>query len=446
MTDPRLIAMSSNPGQVEPGPLSEHDLREQWNAQAGEFNQWESLDTSEQLAWAQTRAIAADRFLPPVAKPTPVDLAALHDPDFSDGLTPSQHLDVLWGGPDPRVAATPAPEGPDADQAEGPNLADVDELCKEFGFHYADGETWVLGYNDTLEILQQVIAAAITRWRAPVAQPVARRALPPRVGHILRLTEIIREVGLRHDSKDMVFGAAALAEAILSHPDFSGCHDGPAALPASDHVNLIGFAFGREPWATWLRQGGCLESAHCELADLMLAVLAKWGRPAALPAQGELEELVEFLNGVADLQQHQCHADKLRRAAELLKGLPALPAQGFQIGPQEYIPDLRPASEAQGEVEGSPIPEHKVKPSSFSIWNGPKTIIRDSLGRRLDNVLYCDPQTGEVISYVTLDSKGRLRGDRHEIMPFRMGDLLQQREFYPAPLTIEIEPATHDHA
>ena len=117
------------------------------------------LDSSEQLAWAQTRAIAADRFLPPVAKPTPVDLAELHDPDFSNGLTASQHLDVVRGGPDPRVTATPA--------------------------------------------------------------------LPPRVGHILRLAEIIREVDGKHD-----LGAAALAEAILKHPDFSGCHDGPAALPA----------------------------------------------------------------------------------------------------------------------------------------------------------------------------------------------------------------------
>jgi hypothetical protein len=98
-------------------------------------------------------------------------------------------------------------------------------------------------------------------------------------------------------------------------------------------VNLIGFAFGREPWATWLRQGGCLESAHCELSDLMLAVLAKWGRPAALPAQEEMKELLEFLDGVAGRLPPD-----LRHTAELLKRLPALPAPEFQIGPQEYIP------------------------------------------------------------------------------------------------------------
>ena len=58
---------------------------------------------------------------------------------------------------------------PDADQAEGPSLADVDELCAEFSFHYEDG--------DSLEILQEMITAAITRWRAPVAQPTATPAL-----------------------------------------------------------------------------------------------------------------------------------------------------------------------------------------------------------------------------------------------------------------------------
>ena len=265
MTDPRIIALPSSPGQVEPGPFSEHDLREQWNAQADELNQWESLDSSEQLAWAQTRAIAADRFLPPVAKPTPVDLTALHDPDFSGGLTPDQHLEVLWGGPDSRVAATThtipvawcrsddfsdaaqkrqsfsgwrdphsdcdmalyahpqaSATAPAADQAEGPSLADVAELCEEFGFTLDPA-------GGTVAVLQAMITAAISRWRAPVAQPVATPPLPPRVGHILRLAEIIREVDGKHD-----LGAAALAEAILAHPGFSGCHDGPAALPAQD--------------------------------------------------------------------------------------------------------------------------------------------------------------------------------------------------------------------
>ena len=39
-------------------PISTEELRAAWNQQADEFNQWESLDLGEQLAWAQARAIA----------------------------------------------------------------------------------------------------------------------------------------------------------------------------------------------------------------------------------------------------------------------------------------------------------------------------------------------------------------------------------------------------
>ena len=44
-------------------PLSEQELRDQWNAQADHFNQWESLGLDEQLEWAQARAIERDRAL-----------------------------------------------------------------------------------------------------------------------------------------------------------------------------------------------------------------------------------------------------------------------------------------------------------------------------------------------------------------------------------------------
>jgi len=103
----------------------------------------------------------------------PVSLAELHDPDFSDGLTPSQHLDVVHGGVDPRATAAASP------------------------------------------------------------------GLPPRAGHILRLAEIIREVDLQSHSDTFVLGEAALAEAILAHPGFSGCHDGPAAPAAQGEVDEL---------------------------------------------------------------------------------------------------------------------------------------------------------------------------------------------------------------
>jgi hypothetical protein len=153
----------------------------------------------------------------------PVNLAELHDPDFSDGLTASQHLDVLRGGPDPR-----------ADQTEGPSLDDVAELCEEFEFHLE---------GDGLEGLHDMITAAITRWHAPVAQPVAQPVdvanlmrltegvdpyAPgdPDVGHILALAQILEEVDGRYDTYPED------AKAILAHPGFSGCHDGPVAPPA----------------------------------------------------------------------------------------------------------------------------------------------------------------------------------------------------------------------
>jgi hypothetical protein len=71
-----------------------------------------------------------------------------------------------------------------------------------------------------------------------------------------------------------------------------------------DHASLIAFAYGREPWATWLKIGGCLESAHCELSDLMADVLARWGRPAASAPSEAAWALAQLLDGVQrhDLQ------------------------------------------------------------------------------------------------------------------------------------------------
>ncbi len=192
---------------------------------------------------------------PSSAKPAanPVNLAELHDPGFSDGLTASQHLDVLRGGPDPR-----------ADQTEGPSLDDVAELCKEFGF--VPGNNGALLAADVfrappftpLPMLRDMITAAITRWRAPVTQPAAQpvegevnlelmaalieiqrlRDLcqtltttpapeEPEAERVLRLAQILEEVDGRYDTYPED------AEAILAHPGFSGCHDGPVGVQSA---------------------------------------------------------------------------------------------------------------------------------------------------------------------------------------------------------------------
>jgi hypothetical protein len=69
-----------------------------------------------------------------------------------------------------------------ADQAEGPSVDDVDELCQEFGFH-PDSDDGL-----SLSILRDMITAAITRWplaAEPAAQPVnlsdLRAGADPRV-------------------------------------------------------------------------------------------------------------------------------------------------------------------------------------------------------------------------------------------------------------------------
>jgi hypothetical protein len=191
--------------------------------------------------------------------PSTVPVAWCQSEDFRNALFKrqsfsgwrEQHTDCdtpLYAHPQASAIA------PDAAQAKGPSLDEVAELCEEFEFHLE---------GDGLEILQEMITAAITRWPAPVAQPAAQpinlaelhdpdfsggltpsqhldvlhggpdpraaatasAGLPePDVGHIPRLAEIIREV----DSGKWL-GDAALAEAILAHPGFSGCHDGPAA-------------------------------------------------------------------------------------------------------------------------------------------------------------------------------------------------------------------------
>jgi hypothetical protein len=65
------------------------------------------------------------------------------------------HPGSSWHPP----AALAQPEG------EGPSFAEVDELCAEFGFHldYYQGEP--------LEILQEMIGAALARWGRPAAPP-----------------------------------------------------------------------------------------------------------------------------------------------------------------------------------------------------------------------------------------------------------------------------------
>ena len=96
-----------------------------------------------------------------------------------------------------------------------------------------------------------------------------------------------------------------------------------------DHASLITFAYGREPWATWLKIGGCLESAHCELSDLMTDVLARWGNSAApapkpIPVSERLPEdddclVITAYDGTSSWDEHYCYlAKEFRHCGQVL--------------------------------------------------------------------------------------------------------------------------------
>ncbi len=153
---------------------------------------------------------------------------------------------------------------------------------------------------------------------------------------------------------------AELLDEFVYHTDWSDAEelkeraraalaDEPAAgEPASvtgqpSDEELLNFARNQEPWKTWLHPGGCLESAHCEVADLLSAVLARWGNPApAPPADGEVAELVAWLREQADHElgstfdadyfSEDPAARNLNRAADLLQRLsPPQPVPGQEV-------------------------------------------------------------------------------------------------------------------
>ena len=346
--DTPTIRAALTSDDICPGPLSEDDLRRGWNQQADEHNQWESLDSAEQLAWAQARAIAADRALSqpsaetsatgaltdiqlwellpkrleqnllamvqlaaPHYKLKPIDLLQDIAPDFVDyaravlasdrarriaqeaepkGRQPTDedlydlaeqfHGDPvpamrraleLWGGPLQGAPATgenpatpPAPEG-----GGGPTLADVDELCAKFGFHCDD--------SDSLEMLRDMIAAALARW----------------------------------------VHTSAAAPAPGENPAAPPAPETLAARPLLERVAQLGDVIGRQTVAqvqqlanqaaAWLRENPPGQPVAIE--------------PRGCPTPGEVGELVEFLTptreqaGAISLEAFL----KLRRAATLLQ-------------------------------------------------------------------------------------------------------------------------------
>jgi hypothetical protein len=94
--------------------------------------------------------------------------------------------------------------------------------------------------------------------------------------HILKLAEIIREV----DGGNRL-GAAALAEAILSHP---GNRRSPAIEPEVPTEEEMNDLFWKH--SSTIGDGGCGPGVGLAFEDapaLICEALARWGRPAVEP-------------------------------------------------------------------------------------------------------------------------------------------------------------------
>jgi hypothetical protein len=86
------------------------------------------------------------------------------------------------------IAQPQASTTPTTDQAEGPSVDDVAELCAEFEYHIDSDDDYSFG------ILRDMITAAISRWRAPLARfgdlPEPDPCLEEVVGYVMGWHEI----------------------------------------------------------------------------------------------------------------------------------------------------------------------------------------------------------------------------------------------------------------
>ena len=104
----------------------------------------------------------------------------------------------------PQVSAAP-----DADQSKGPKPGDIADLCAEFEYHIDSDD-----YH-SLEILRDMITAALARWRAPIAEPVPVKPEVEPVGEWPTDQELASFLADRHRTRmenESAFGC----------PDFGG--------------------------------------------------------------------------------------------------------------------------------------------------------------------------------------------------------------------------------
>ena len=143
---------------IPPGPFSEHDLREQWNAQAGKDEQWNSLDSSEQLAWAQARAIGADCGRRPAIRAALERLVEL-----SNKHAMASVWDAAFFNAHAVLAAEPVGDGPSDEELDLLVIA-IQTLLP----HQPDATTHDLASVDRG---RRILRQSLARWGCPAAPP-----------------------------------------------------------------------------------------------------------------------------------------------------------------------------------------------------------------------------------------------------------------------------------
>ena len=132
-------------------------------------------------------------------------------------------------------------------EGERPSLADVDELCAEFGFHL-DGDQ-----GESLEILRDMITAAIARWPSPATPPV------PEPGELGELVELLKlagrwatSTGVHLDRFAALFDQQATALAALRGVPVAGISDEHRDAVHKAIAEALGEAYDcQRVWQAW---------------------------------------------------------------------------------------------------------------------------------------------------------------------------------------------------
>jgi hypothetical protein len=192
MTTPTIrTAMTSD--DIPPGPLSEDDLRQRWNQQTDEHNQWESLDSCEQLAWAQALAIKADRHAaalkakPEEQRPSETDLYDLAAEFNGDPVPAMRRALELWGNP---LRGAPAP-GENLATPPFPEPGEAKELHPLWYLvEFLEGHSSFCRQTEPTDELAQILSDSATLLQQQEAELAALRGAPgPTFQDAIRLAQ-----------------------------------------------------------------------------------------------------------------------------------------------------------------------------------------------------------------------------------------------------------------